>query len=175
MVKRLEKVDFVVVKSAIIKKERWGACYSTDQVHRYSLWRCWNRFKKPIIGIFLNPSTATHTRDDRTIKKVSNWAKENEYGGLYVLNIFAYRARDPEIMKDAYDPTGPLNDDIIKIHLSMIDGKIITGWGNNGTFINRSNQIRKIVPDHRLYCFAKNNNGEPSHPVYLGLKKLKKL
>ena len=61
-----------------------------------------------IIG--LNPSTDDETKDDPTITRCINFAKSWGYGGVYVTNLFAYRATVPSDMKASNEPIGTEND-----------------------------------------------------------------
>ena len=77
-----------------------GAIFSSDRIFRYILWRTWNEQNGHLMVIGLNPSTADETQDDPTIRRCVGFARQWGYGGLYMLNLFAYRATDPsELMK----------------------------------------------------------------------------
>ena len=93
---------------------RTGAEFSKDRIHRYALYRVWDESKPLIMLIGLNPSTADENKDDPTIKRCVSFAKHWGYGGLIMVNIFAYRATDPRKMKKATDPVGPDNDKWIR-------------------------------------------------------------
>ena len=66
-----------------------GAVISECQNYRYSLWRIWDE-SKPLIGfIGLNPSTADHREDDKTISRCIKFADSWGAGGFYMMNLFA--------------------------------------------------------------------------------------
>ncbi len=54
--------------------------------------------KTNITFVGLNPSTADHQQDDRTIRRCINLLKSWGGGGIYMANLFAYRATDPQEM-----------------------------------------------------------------------------
>ncbi len=58
--------------------------------YRYSLTRSWNSAKGYVLFIGLNPSTADETIDDPTLRRCMNYAKDWGYGGLIMVNLFAY-------------------------------------------------------------------------------------
>ncbi len=121
-------------------------------------------FKKPYaMFIGLNPSTADETEDDPTIRRCINYAKDWGFGGLCMVNLFGFRATEPKDMKNATDPIGPDNDTWLR-KLAKDSGVIVGAWGNHGSFMNRSNEILKIIPN--IKCLKQNASGEPAHPLY---------
>ena len=53
--------------------------------------------------IGLNPSTADETADDPTIRKCIKYAKAWGFGGLLMLNVYSFRATNPDDMWRARD------------------------------------------------------------------------
>ena len=115
-----------------------------------------------IIG--LNPSTADETNNDPTITRCINFAKSWGYGGVCVTNLFAYRATVPKDMMAAKKPVGAENDDWLA-KLARNAGIVVAAWGNDGSYLNRAEKIKKMIPD--LHCIKMNKSGEPAHPLYL--------
>ena len=113
--------------------------------------------------IGLNPSTADETEDDPTLNRCIKYAKSWGYGGVCMANLFSYRATDPENMLSATDPVGKDNDRWL-IKLSDQAGLVVAAWGNTGSYMGRSEQVRKLVPN--LHCLKINKSGEPAHPLY---------
>lgn len=141
-----------------------GATLSTCRKYRFKLWRTWDSTKPYALFIGLNPSTADETEDDPTINRCVNFSKAWGYGGVYMVNLFAYRATDPSDMFLAEDPIGAENDHWIKI-LSATAGIVIAAWGNNGRHLERSTKVSKTIPN--LHCLKINKSGEPAHPLYI--------
>ena len=110
--------------------------------YRYALWRIWDSEKPYALFIGLNPSTADETKDDPTICKCINYAKDWGYGGLCMANLFAFRATYPSDMKEVQDPIGPENDAWLK-RLAKDAGVIVGAWGNDGVFCERSKIVAK--------------------------------
>jgi len=141
-----------------------GASFSSCGRYRYKLWRIWDDSKPIAMFVGLNPSTADETNDDPTVAKCQRYARQWGYGGIYMANIFAYRATDPSVMKEATDPVGPDND-ISLIAMASTASIVIAAWGNHGSHKGRSQCIRKLLTD--LYFLKMNKSGEPAHPLYL--------
>ncbi|HEC24975.1 MAG TPA: DUF1643 domain-containing protein, partial [bacterium] len=92
--------------------------------YRYALWRTWDELKPCAMFIGLNPSTADETEDDPTIKRCINYSKDWGYGGLCMVNLFAFRATSPSDMRASIEPIGSDNDEWIQ-KLSKEAGVIV--------------------------------------------------
>lgn len=115
-----------------------------------------------IVG--LNPSTADEVKDDPTLTRCINFAKSWGYGGVCMTNLFAYRATDPKDMKAQNDPIGAEND-IWLNKLANDAGIVVAAWGNDGSYLGRSNMVVEMLPN--LHYLKMNKSGEPAHPLYL--------
>jgi hypothetical protein len=145
-----------------------GADFSPCRVWRYSLWRIWEESKPVVSFIGLNPSTADEVKNDPTVKRCINYAHAWGYGGMYMLNIFGYRATDPKDMKAVRDPVGPEFMDYF-LHYVDCSQLIVAAWGTHGAYRNRGNQIIETVTKRApLHCLRVTKNGFPNHPLYLG-------
>ncbi|RLA16249.1 MAG: hypothetical protein DRQ61_12760 [Gammaproteobacteria bacterium] len=140
-----------------------GAYFSVCRKYRYSLWRSWDDSKPYAMFIGLNPSTADEKADDPTIRRCINFSKEWGFGGLYMVNLFAFRATKPSDLMRAVEPVGSDNDKQIKT-LASNAGIVVAAWGNDGTYLHRSKEITKMLPN--LKCLKINKSGEPAHPLY---------
>jgi len=140
-----------------------NATFSDCRKYRYALWRTWDSEIPYAMFVGLNPSTADETEDDPTIRRCLNYARDWGYGGLCMVNLFGFRATQPNDMKDASDPIGPDNDTYL-ITLAKDAGVIIAAWGNHGSYLNRSSEIIKVIPN--IKCLRQNASGEPAHPLY---------
>ena len=74
-----------------------GAVLSAEEeaLYRYLLWRVWDSSLPVLLVIMLNPSTADHDKNDRTIETLIARARMTGHGGILVLNLFAWRATQP--------------------------------------------------------------------------------
>jgi len=141
-----------------------NATFSSCRTYRYSLSRVWDKKKKYVLFIGLNPSTANEEADDPTIRRCVNYAKDWGYGGFMMVNLFAYRTTLPSNLKKVKYPIGSKNDKYIVI-LSKKADITVAVWGNNGNLYNRDKQVLNLVSS--LMCLKINKSGQPAHPLYL--------
>lgn len=151
------------VKSSKAQALKNTAKLSECRKYRFALWRTWDDSKPYVMFVGLNPSTADETTDDPTLTRCINYAKSWGFGGVCMANIFAYRATEPNDMKAATDPIGSENNDWLK-KLSNEAGMVVAAWGNDGSYLGRSQQVKDLLPN--LHCLKLNKSGEPAHPLY---------
>ncbi|WP_201281648.1 DUF1643 domain-containing protein [Methylosinus sp. Ce-a6] len=157
--KRSDLFDTPVIKRAVI---------SPCGRYRYSLERIWNA-TPPLVFVMLNPSTADASVDDRTIGRCIAFGEREGSGGISVVNLYAFRATDPEQLWTVDDPIGPENDAWLDRIASMPrTGPIVCGWGVNAKnsrwvdvvgFLDRAGA--------GLACLGKTQDGSPRHPLYV--------
>jgi hypothetical protein len=135
--------------------------------YRYALWRTWDSSKPFVMFVGLNPSTADEMSDDPTLTRCINFAKSWGYGGVCMANLFAFRATEPSDMKASDDPIGTENNTWLK-KLAKDAALVVAAWGNDGSYLERSEQVKKLLPN--LYCLKLNKSGEPAHPLYQAAK-----
>lgn len=143
-----------------------GATFSPCGNYRYDLWRRWDMFNNSrVVFIGLNPSTADARQDDPTIRRCIGFAKRFGYGGLVMLNLFAFRATFPADMMKVPDPTGGRLHDFHLIRYAEEKHAVIAAWGSHGGYLNRDRDVLKIFPE--VYCLGTTKDGFPKHPLYL--------
>jgi hypothetical protein len=124
----------------------------------------WDESKERIAFVGLNPSTADEVKNDPTVTRCINYAQRWGYGGMWMLNLFAYRATDPNIMKAQADPVGPENDrSILEVYSQA--RLSIACWGTHGAHRDRGRQVIAQLP--ALHCLGITKAGYPKHPLYL--------
>jgi hypothetical protein len=145
-----------------------GATFSPCRRWRYLLWRRWDAARPAANFLMLNPSTADEVKLDPTCSRARDYAQRWGFGSLYVTNIFAWRATDPEEMKAAQDPVGKGNDAAI-VRAARESALVVCAWGNHGGFLGRSTEVlRKLKANGiALHALRLNAGGEPAHPLYL--------
>jgi hypothetical protein len=146
-----------------------SAIFSPCRTWRYALERIWWPMDKHVVAfIGLNPSTADETQDDPTVRRCLGYAKKWGYGSMVMLNIFAFRATDPRVMKAAADPMGPDNNAWITTVANRAD-LVVAAWGNDGVYRGRSREVVDLLHQAgiELMCLRLTKQGEPWHPLYL--------
>lgn len=119
--------------------------------------------------IGLNPSTADETVNDPTITRCINFAKAWGYGSLHMLNLFAFRATDPTVMKaQGGAAVGPRNDEYL-VSAARRAGLVVAAWGTHGVFRGREAQVRQAMAGENLNLsvLRLTKHGHPQHPLYL--------
>jgi hypothetical protein len=150
-----------------------GAKIDDTGEYRYSLAREWNAKLGKVLFILLNPSTADATFDDPTVKKCIGFAERWGFESLKIVNLFAYRATDPEELVEAKDPVGSDNDRWIREAVKRTDF-VVVGWGNLGPYIckrcincsHRIDRVLNIIKDSNPHCLAITKERQPKHPLF---------
>lgn len=151
----------------IQKIENNGASFSEDRNYRYALWRIWDESKPLVMFIGLNPSTANETDNDPTIKSVCRIAKNNGYGGVYMMNCFSLVSTDPKRLQEVYDCLHE-EEDVENmrrlLEVSRLCQDVVFAWGNFEIVKQRAKSIAGYFKDAK--ALAINKNGSPKHPLY---------
>ena len=135
--------------------------FENNKTHRTFLSYIWD-IEKPLCVIFmLNPSSATCNIDDSTTKILKRRLINNNYGGVFILNLYTYICSDS---KNKIYKNNLLNnyDIVLQNILDLFQSNnldIIYAWGNKGN----EKQIfkNKIL---KPLCFGKLKSGKPKHP-----------
>ena len=142
-----------------------GATFSDDRIYRWNLSRLWDEKLPVCTFICLNPSTADESLNDPTVRRCMNFAAQWGYGKLITVNLFAFRATNPEVMKRSFSPRGSENDEFILKAFEEAE-LTVAAWGNDGKYMNRGREVCDLLDDE-LHCLGLTQNGEPKHPLYL--------
>lgn len=155
-----------------VRREAWFSEEKPVPLYRYKL--SWHWADPPhLVAWMLNPSTADHEALDNTVKGIESRARAWGYGGLTVINLFAFRTKDPSIMRAAGDPVGPRNDEVIRevLEAAAVErSAVLCAWGNDGAFRGRhleaADIAKKAGVDLTALVVTKQN--QPGHPLYVG-------
>lgn len=143
-----------------------GAWIDPTGCYRYRLWRHWDG-QRPTLGfVLLNPSRADATQNDPTLRRCLGFARSWGYGGVEVTNLFAYRAVQPQILRQVTDPVGSDNDRVLQTLGDRVD-RIILAWGNGGSLYQRDRAVLRFFPMDKVDCLGLTRSGYPRHPLYL--------
>lgn len=115
----------------------------------------------------LNPSTADTTIDDPTIRRCMRFARDSNFSGIVVGNLFAWRATDPAELKSVDNPVGPDNDSALSAIFAAAP-IIVCAWGGNA-FGGRDAQVLAMIQGAGKipHCLKMTKTGHPAHPLYL--------
>jgi hypothetical protein len=141
-----------------------SAVFSPCRTYRYFLSRTWNPMLPSVMFIGLNPSTADEQQDDPTVRRCVGFATKWNFGGLVLVNLFAYRSTDPAGLRDTDDPVGPANDKHILLGARAAD-RVVLAWGTKGNLVDRDQRVLSLFPD--VHCLGVTKEGHPKHPLYL--------
>ena len=146
-----------------------GAIIDETGQYRYSLSRVWNGALPTITWVMLNPSKATAVEDDPTLKKCMGFSARWGYGGLKVVNLFAWRATDPDALQTLLplQAVGSENDRHI-LEAASLASAIVVAWGNMGNLFQRDQAVLKLLENFQIHCLGVTNSRQPKHPVRLG-------
>lgn len=143
-----------------------GARFSPCRTWRYRLWRRWSTNKPTVAFIGLNPSTADETNDDPTVRRCIGFARRWGFGGMNMLNIFAFRSTNPKLLRKAADPIGPGNRAAL-LRTCCRSALIVACWGGWGRLFDRGEAVIDLLAGFRLHCLGHTKDGHPKHPLYL--------
>ena len=156
------------------QEEKAGAIISECGKYRYRLWRVWEELQPILVVVMQNPSTADADVDDPTIRKVIGFAKRGGYGGIMVMNVFAYRATDERELLTVADPVGPENGEHLQAARSVsLLTRLLVAWGNRfgpkkrSVFRNAYCNAAGILVSQSPYCLGVTKSGDPKHPLFV--------
>ena len=140
---------------------------------RYRLARNWSESadEPVLLFVMLNPSTADAEINDPTIKRCMSFARAEGFGGIEVVNLFAYRATKPAVLRSAGWQVGPKNDHHITQAASTASG-VCVAWGAHAGHPVATARVQQVMPmlwsiRGELLCLHITASGHPSHPLFL--------
>jgi hypothetical protein len=163
----LELID----REARLGLEKRRAIYSADERFRYALHIEFGDDLFPGVSpsyvayIGLNPSTATENEDDPTVRRCKERARRMGFGGMVMLNLYAFRDTDPRKLKEAGYPVGPANDRTVRAVCEEA-GMVILAYGQLGE-AERVKALLSVLEGIPCHCLGVTQSGRPKHPLYL--------
>lgn len=163
-----------------------GAIFSRDEHYRYSLHRrrtltMFERIAIPdchagriALFVLLNPSEATEVKPDPTLTLCTIYTEMLGCETTLIGNLYGYRSKSPSALWKIGDPVGPHNDVVLRAMLRrayLSGGQVICGWGGNAkpervqAFAAIVDEMRPQMPDLKLRCLLKLEDGTPAHPL----------
>ena len=147
--------------------------FDSSEKFRYTLTRRWS--EEPMCCfIGLNPSTADAQVEDNTVRRCRIYAQDWGFGGLLMLNLFAFRATNPKEMFKAkmrgVDIIGGERNWYAGLQSTIgrfQPGLVIAAWGIDGG--ERGFKALECIrsPKGELHVLGWNKDKSPKHPLYL--------
>jgi hypothetical protein len=146
----------------------FGSTHEIKKKYRYLLKCTWQEELERVTFVMLNPSVADSKICDPTLNRCVNFSKNWGYGGMNIVNLYAFIATDPKELFKCEEPVGIDNDKYIIQSVGESE-KVIFAWGEqHQELLNRANSVIKLLKDYKYYCIKKTKNGvHPRHPLYL--------
>lgn len=156
-----------------MSKKNWvygSAAFSGNGLHRYLLYREWDRLAPNAVFIGLNPSTADENTDDPTIRRCINFARREGCGSLTMLNLYSFRATNPRDLVDALGAGVAIEDDEHPKWWAdnLAEASVtVAAWGASASSLRLppSKALAGCTDD--LRCLGTTKDGFPRHPLYV--------
>ena len=149
-----------------------SAAISMCGKYRWKLERIWDQSKPILVVCMLNPSTADADINDPTVLRLIKFATLWGFGGIWVVNQYAYRSSSPAVLarlndEEAEGPANYIAWNEALTYAAKNTGWILVAWGNGGQNRGRFNFW---VEHHELEmrCLGVTQNGSPKHPLARG-------
>jgi hypothetical protein len=154
------------------KASECSAEVSLCGTYRYSLMRRVSDSPRRLAWLMLNPSTADAFADDPTIRKVMGFTRHAGYGYADVVNLFAWRAKDPkECLVNLADAEGARNFAIISDVTATAEA-VVCAWGAQKWAREQAKNVVGWLLNHPsgprdLLYLGRNKDGSPMHPLFV--------
>jgi hypothetical protein len=165
----------------MIKEKGDGAKFEVDEnceSHRIALWRIWSASQedvKYLNFIMINPSKANQEKNDSTVWKCIQIAKDNSCDGVIVTNLFTLVETKVRRLFDHKRTNLEECDSIIR-EAAELSQYIVCAWGkygkvgkeNSWRVRKRGKEVIAILKDMRRTpkCLGENpTDNSPKHPL----------
>ena len=157
----------MITEKGAIKTE---AVFDDSRNHRFLLKRTWNKDKKKVCVIMLNPCHADTIMHDTTSYLVSNNTARLDFGEVSIVNLFSvitskldFKNNKPE------DLNAQENDTFIKKTANEAD-VIVLGWGkgvtSNQRILERVDEVMLLLQDcAEKLCVISDGERKNLHPL----------
>lgn len=156
-----QSVDLLVAERTV---------FNDDRTHRFTLFRYWSNPEDFACGISMNPSGAAEDVSDPTVDGMVRRARERwGVGAYYQLNVMSIRGTYSSDLAKTSVVNLPENDEWIR-RIATKARIVVVSWGNPGHESGRGAAVEEILREvcdpSKVFCFGKNMNGAPVHPLY---------
>lgn len=143
-----------------------GAVVDHARNYRFVLWRFWDE-RPRVLFIGLNPSTADEYHNDPTVIRLLAFARKWGYGGIYLCNVFSYRAKNPETLSEV-EAIHSANIPAIMM-ADKLTVMAVIAWGDGIEKVENGRSVAEHIKElvEPVVCFGLTQKGNPKHPLYL--------
>lgn len=118
----------------------------------------------------MNPSSATEEASDPTVDGMVRRAQKHwGVGAYYQLNVMSIRGTCSSDLTTTAVVNLPDIDEWIE-RIAAGAQIVVVSWGNPGRKSGRGAAVedilRKVCEPSKVFCFGKNKNGAPVHPLF---------
>lgn len=166
--------------SAADQVERGATLDGPDNIYRLTLWREWDRIKPRVLFVGHNPSTADGDVEDPTTRRWQAFARRWGFGAYTAVNLYPFRAADPDECYRWRDGFGPSNEVEVGIAIDQNFGVmrdqareckfIVACWGDlprEPAIVSRAMFVLQYG-GRPVSCFGYTKSGNPKHPMARG-------
>lgn len=146
-----------------------SALFSADGKYRYWLKRSWHpNAWLPVTWVMLNPSLASDTKDDPTVKRCIDFSRWWGFDSLVIVNLYAYITPKPAELwaQELQTRQGPDNVGWIRTHTQHPGAIVVAAWGAAA-----HHKMPIFIPEtvrRHLHCIGQTAEGYPKHPLARG-------
>lgn len=169
----LESLTMSHPQTQLLREMIRSAVISPCGQFRYTLTRSWDAKRPRLLFVMLNPSTADGLVDDRTVAKCVAFATRLGFGSIEIVNLWAFRTKNPMVLRTAGYPVGPENDAHIA-EACFRANEVICAWGQNarqrGVYLPRVAEVLALIDTWAAnppMALRLSDDGTPWHPLYL--------
>ncbi|WP_237714811.1 DUF1643 domain-containing protein [Pelosinus fermentans] len=155
-----------VTEKSVIKTE---AIFSADKQYRYLLRKEWDKNKKKVLVIMINPSTAAEVFIDHTTMYVINNLSKLDFGAVDIVNLFP-NIDGSRKTKGSIPEVDNENEKQIAASAEKADS-IIIAWGsvgeNNKNIQERQGNILNMLSHYedKLFSICDDRGNSGFHPL----------
>jgi len=106
------------------------------------------QFRRRRFRLFWRLGLFDEQTDDPTLRRCIRFSREWQYGGLEIVNLFAFRTPHPHDLHRAADPIGSENDQYLATAAARAAG-IILAWGEKGSYLQRDRAVLALLSLYR--------------------------
>ena len=124
-----------------------------------------------LLFCMLNPSTATASQDDPTIRRCIDFATRWGFARMEVVNLYAARSTDPAQIRRMSEPVGEKNDEII-VGRGRVAEMVVAAWGAHPAARDnaRDQHVLRLLTEQAgqdVHALAFTADGAPQHPLFV--------